>query len=380
MSPEQFAGEHARIGPPTDVWALGVVLHELGWECRPGFAADRTVALPADDGSSAIRTGLRPIVARCLAWEPGDRYPTAAELRADLEALLAPLPAPPAEEPRPTRRLILAAAGTGLLGLGAAGATWWAFTRRKDRGEPESPPDPLDEIRKELADTGSVDLLRPDGTWRWSEWVAGEGEWTGGLPDELAGGRLGPATKGIRLLEVVRDLPGHGFRLSVDLQHVGPAGEIGVYVGRSVQATDRGPHHCLIGVKLRDWKVSPEKDGTPRVERTVGARNCPAQFPKSFWDAPTVRQGYLPRVGDRTRVEVELTVPRLVVRLDGQEFARRDRTQMLAGAQGLAFKRAGFEGVTPIFHPSEGVGLFVWEAEAVVRAARLERIDPPAGK
>jgi predicted Ser/Thr protein kinase len=72
MPPEALAG--APPDPRTDVFAVGVLLHEMITAQRP---AGRAVGLPP---------GLAAIVERAIAADPARRYPTAAEMRADLVA------------------------------------------------------------------------------------------------------------------------------------------------------------------------------------------------------------------------------------------------------------------------------------------------------
>jgi tetratricopeptide (TPR) repeat protein len=98
MSPEHAAGgSSAAIGPPSDVFALGVVLYELLTKERP-FDADNFLAAvvkiqsetPASPHSivAGIPAPLEAICAKALAKAPRDRYPDGTELALDLERFL----------------------------------------------------------------------------------------------------------------------------------------------------------------------------------------------------------------------------------------------------------------------------------------------------
>jgi tetratricopeptide (TPR) repeat protein/TolB-like protein len=133
LAPEVLMGE--RAGPHSDIWSLGVVIHEMCSGSIP-FAGGSMAsvvtailhtpppALPAHTGA-----GLRAVVMRCLAKEPAQRYPSADEVAAALEALL---PGTLAEHD-PSRRRGHARSGPvrrWLVPLGAvaiAAAAWWQF-------------------------------------------------------------------------------------------------------------------------------------------------------------------------------------------------------------------------------------------------------------
>ena len=123
MAPEQVRGLDADAR--TDVWALGVLLHEMFAIVRP-FAG----ATVAELFSSILRDGpavlpphvpdaLREIVHKCLAKDAGHRYQRAADVRLVLEAIAfgfrrPDVPSPPvaAGAPLPPPPILARAAGS----------------------------------------------------------------------------------------------------------------------------------------------------------------------------------------------------------------------------------------------------------------------------
>ena len=91
MAPEILRGEPA--DQRSDLWALGVVLYEAAsgelpfrgatnLEVSSAILREAPSALP-----DRVPPGLRAIIQRCLAKEPGQRYQQAAEIQAALEAV-----------------------------------------------------------------------------------------------------------------------------------------------------------------------------------------------------------------------------------------------------------------------------------------------------
>jgi serine/threonine protein kinase/tetratricopeptide (TPR) repeat protein len=141
MAPEQLRGQPASAA--SDVWAVGVVLHEMAAGRRPfdgrtGFeVASAILDQPPHSLPATVPTGLQAIVGRCLAKAPLQRYQTAGELVAALEAIRAgpALPAGPrAPVTPPTHRPWPRVAGWSVAALvalvlalaGARGALHWS--------------------------------------------------------------------------------------------------------------------------------------------------------------------------------------------------------------------------------------------------------------
>ncbi len=86
FSPEQAAGEE--LGPPSDIYALGIVMYEMLTGRRPfeGDSAAGVALKRLNEPPPPLSTGIRPIpaaledvVMRALARDPAQRYATAAE-------------------------------------------------------------------------------------------------------------------------------------------------------------------------------------------------------------------------------------------------------------------------------------------------------------
>jgi Tol biopolymer transport system component len=137
MPPEVLLGQPA--DERGDIWALGVMLHEMAtgelpFKGRNEF--DLTAAIlraPAQPLPPTVPPMVRGVIQRCLAKEPPQRYQFAAEARAALEAIqsdvaLAPPPPPPSVSRRLQSGLRWAATVIGMGSVAALVAFWLRTT------------------------------------------------------------------------------------------------------------------------------------------------------------------------------------------------------------------------------------------------------------
>jgi serine/threonine-protein kinase len=101
MAPEQARGEISRLGPRTDVYALGAILYYMlaGRPPYDGGPPREILARVAREGPPPVRQAdptvprpLASVCARAMAREPEDRYASARQLADDVDRYLDGLP------------------------------------------------------------------------------------------------------------------------------------------------------------------------------------------------------------------------------------------------------------------------------------------------
>jgi tetratricopeptide (TPR) repeat protein len=174
MAPEQAAADTARVGRPSDVFALGAVLYWL-LTGRPLYAGPNPEAVrrAAEDGPTAAALarldacgadpGLAALCKRCLAFDPLDRPADAGELAAAVARLRASAEGrarraeTAAAEERVRRRLQVRLGGLAAAALLAGGL---AATLQWGRAERALAAVTVEQREAELARGRTLEVLR----------------------------------------------------------------------------------------------------------------------------------------------------------------------------------------------------------------------------
>ena len=272
MAPEQAEGRSSAVGPPADVYGVGIVLYEVLAGRPPFVAATHAETLrqvcstsppPPRRFRKDVPRDLQTIVLACLEKDPARRYASAAALETDLRRWLdgkAPLKRPEPLVRRAGRALrrhkLLTAVALLTVLLGAGG---WAAA-------PYFKVDPdlnAKVATAALADHHAVTLIKNTGPPMWSRWATGgETATVETSPD----GTFRVHTGGLSLLELLPDPGREAYRIHVRVRHEQSDlfGQAGVFCGRSQFATPRGNVHSFIQMTYCD-RLSPQDSMPPEM-------------------------------------------------------------------------------------------------------------------
>ncbi|MBI4614826.1 MAG: SUMF1/EgtB/PvdO family nonheme iron enzyme [Planctomycetes bacterium] len=151
MSPEQAGGETGRIGPATDVYALGAILYEILAGVPPHQGTYAQILARLVDGKleppssrapgREVPRELEAIALQAMARDPAQRYESAAHLARDLEAWLAGRPVSVLPPPWPVRAArwvgdhrLLASGAALALAAAVAVAVAYSYARSYEEG------------------------------------------------------------------------------------------------------------------------------------------------------------------------------------------------------------------------------------------------------
>lgn len=166
-SPEQLPSARGTVDARSDVYSLGVMLHEL----LAGRPPDAGSATSLRRLNPAVPVAIERVVARCLARNPADRFPDAGALAAALRDGLAP-----ASRRSVSRRLAVA----GILGGAVAVPLALVAARRRSVGPTHA------EFRFDLREPPGPEVVRADGARIIAEPFGSVVYWAPEAPDTWA--------------------------------------------------------------------------------------------------------------------------------------------------------------------------------------------------
>ncbi|HWE35091.1 MAG TPA: protein kinase [Isosphaeraceae bacterium] len=273
MSPEQAAGDHARLGPASDVYSLGATLYCL-LTGRPPFEGPDIPALlrrvergdfpPPRKVCRAVPSTLEAICLKAMAARPEGRYDSARALATDIERWLADEPVSARHDP-PAERLARwarrhrtwARAATAALAIVAVVAVAAATVVDRARGD-EREQHRRAEARRREAERLSADLAIDRGLALCERGKAGRG--TLWLARSL---EIAPAGGGDDLRAAARAELAAWRRSSASLvglfPHAGPVQGVAVRPDGRALLTAGGPGRGPGEARL--WELPDDDDG-----------------------------------------------------------------------------------------------------------------------
>jgi serine/threonine-protein kinase len=398
MAPEQAAGWLGKVGPPTDVYALGAILYEL-LTGRPPFKGaaplDTVLRLlqaepaPPRTINPRVDRGLEAICLKCLEKEPQRRYDSALALADDLANWRAGEPIRARPRPwgwrvwRVVRRPAVRNSAVGLLGVLslvlAVVALAVALRPTPEQLQAAQQRQRWQAIQRDLAAGNPVTLIGETGPPAYLQWRCGGPTAGVGQADD---GAFSAHCLEHGLLELVAAPAQERYRFRAEVRHdqgILAEGEVGIYFAHSEQATAAAPAHCFAMVALNDLvdqsAAFPEGGfkgnalglrlyqqppaGLRRDSVLVGDLQYPFDFP-----APGTKPW--------RRLAVEITPERVCVDCGDRRIIDCPRAELADQFRSMGRSDVAPLAGEPAFAPWEGLGLYVSQGGASFRSVVVE--------